>query len=65
MFWYDYLKHKFEEQLKLCYMDTGNFIVYIKTEDIYSGSAKKAETRFITRNFELDRPLPKVTTLIK
>ena len=29
-------------------MDTGNFIVYIKTEDIYSGSAKKAETRFIT-----------------
>ena len=48
MFWYDYLKRKFEEQLKLCYMDSGNFIVYIKTEDIYSGSAKKAETRFIT-----------------
>ena len=25
---------------KLCYMDTGSFTVYIKTEDIYSDIAK-------------------------
>ena len=28
-FWYDYVKPKFGEKLKLCYMDTGSFIVYI------------------------------------
>ena len=31
-------------------MDTDSFIVYIKTDD---------ETWFDTRNYELDRPLPK------
>ena len=34
-FWYDYLKPKYEEKVELCYIDTGSFIVYIKTEDIY------------------------------
>ena len=29
-FWYDYVKPKYEKA-KLCYMDTDNFIVYIKT----------------------------------
>ena len=30
-FWYDYLKPKYGEKVKLCYMDTNSFIVYIKT----------------------------------
>ena len=34
--------------MKKCYMDTDNFIVYIKTEDIYSDIAKDVETRFDT-----------------
>ena len=38
---------------KLCYMDTSSFIVYIKTEDIYSVIAKYIEAR------PLDRPLPR------
>ena len=29
-FWYDYVKLKYGEKAKLCYMDTGSFIVYIK-----------------------------------
>ena len=29
-FWYDYLKPKYQENAKLCYMDTDSFIVYIK-----------------------------------
>ena len=29
-FWYDYVKPKYDEKTKLCYMDTDNFIVYIK-----------------------------------
>ena len=40
-------------------MDTGSFIVYIKTKDIYVDIAKDVETRFGTSDYELDRPLPK------
>ena len=54
-FWYDYVKPKYGKNVKLCYMDTDGFIVYVKTEDI----AEDVETRFDTSKFELDRPLPK------
>ena len=46
--WYNYLKPKHREKLKLCYMDTERYTVYIKTEDIYSNISKDAETRFDT-----------------
>ena len=42
-------------------MDTESFMVYIKTEDIYSDIAKDVETRFDSSNCKLDRPLPKGT----
>ena len=29
-FWYDYVKPIYGEKVKLCYMDTVSFIVYIK-----------------------------------
>ena len=29
-FWYNYVKPKYGEKEKLCYMDTDSFIVYIK-----------------------------------
>ena len=63
-FWYDYVKPKYGEKAKLCYMDTNSFIVYIKTDDIYKDIAEDVETRFDTSNYELecnfiDRPLPK------
>ena len=32
-FWYDYLKPKYEDRVKLCYTDTDSFIIYYKTED--------------------------------
>ena len=54
-FLYDYVKSKYGEKAKSCYMDTDSFIVYIKTDDI----AKDVETRFDTSNYELDWPLPK------
>ena len=47
-FWYDYVKPKYSEKAKLCYMDTDSFIVYIKTYDIYKDIAKDIETRFDT-----------------
>ena len=58
-FWYDYVNPENGENGKLCYIDTDSFIVYIKTEDIYSNIAKDVKTRFDTSNYELYRPLPK------
>ena len=34
-FWCDYIKPKYQDNLKLCYMDEDSFIVHIKTEDFY------------------------------
>ena len=33
-FWHGYVKPKYGEKAKLCYMDTDSSIVYIKTDDI-------------------------------
>ena len=57
-FWYDNAEPKYGEKVKLCYMDTDSFIVYIKTDDIYRDIAEDVETRFDTSNDELDTPLP-------
>ena len=56
--WYDYVK-QYGENVKLCYMDTGSFIVHVKTDGVYKDIAEDVETRFETSNFEIDRPLPK------
>ena len=58
-FWYDYVKPKYGENAKLCYMDTDSFIVHVKADDIYKDIAEDIEIEFDTSNFELDRPLPK------
>ena len=47
-FWSDYVKPKYGEKAKLCYMDAGSFIVYLKTDGIYKNIAKDVETRFDT-----------------
>ena len=57
-FWYGYIKSKHGENVKLLY-NTGNFVVHVKTSDIYKDIADNVETSFDTTNFELDRPLPK------
>ena len=57
-FWYDYNKPKYQDNAKLCYMDTDNFIIHIKTEDVYEDIADDVEKRFDTSNYEVNRPLP-------
>ena len=52
-------KLKYGEKLKLCYIDTDSFTVYLKTEYIYKAIAEDIETRFDISDFELDRLLPK------
>ena len=51
-FWYDYVKPKYGENAKLCYMDTDSVIVHAKTADIYKDIAEDVETKFDTSNFE-------------
>ena len=57
-FWYDYMKPKYGNNVKLCYMDTDSFIMSIKTEDLYKGIANDVEKIFDMSNYEVDRPLP-------
>ena len=49
-FWYDYMKSKYREKVKLYYMDTYSFIFYIKTKDIYSDIKKDVKKIFDTLN---------------
>ena len=58
-FCYDYVKPKYVENVKLCYMNTGSFIVHVKTDDIYKDIAEDVEKRSDTSNFEMKTPLPK------
>ena len=57
-FWYDYMKPKYDDNVKLCYMDTDSFIMHIKTEDFYKDITHDVEKRFDTLNYEVNRPLP-------
>ena len=47
-FWYDYMKPKYNNDVKLCYMDTDSFIMNIKTNDFYKDIANGVENRFDT-----------------
>ena len=69
-FWYDYMKPKYGNNIKLCYMDTDSFIMNIKTNDFYEDFANDVENRFDTSNYEVNRPLPmaknkKIISLMK
>ena len=56
-FWYDYMKKKYGDMVKLCYMDTDSLIMNIKTKDFYKDVAQDVEERFDTSNYNVDRPL--------
>ena len=58
-FLYDYVKPKYDEKAKFCYLDTDSFIVYIKTDDNCKDITENVESRFDTSNYELYWPLPK------
>ena len=58
-FCYDYMKKKYGDMVKLCYMDTDSLIMNIKTKDFYKDIAQDVEERSDTSNYGVDRPLPK------
>ena len=57
-FWYDYMKTKYNDNVKLCYIDTDSFIMHIKTEDSYKDIANDVEKRFDISDYDVNRPLP-------
>ena len=57
-FWYDYMKPKYNDNVRLCYMDTDSFVMHIKTNDFYKAISGGVDKRFGTSNYEVKRPLP-------
>ena len=58
-FWYDYLKPKYNDKAKLCYMDTDSFVLNIFTEDFFEDINNDVERWFDTSNYDENdkRPL--------
>ena len=57
-FWYDYMKPKYNDNVRLCYMDTDSFVMNIKTNDFYKDIAHDVYNRFDTLNYGVNTPLP-------
>ena len=46
-FWCDYIKPNYRDKAKLCYIDTGNFAIHIRTtEDFYKDVTNDVEEWF-------------------
>ena len=59
-FWYDYIKTKYGDKAKLCYMDADSFTIHIETEDFYKDIANDVDRWFDTSACDKkdNRPLP-------
>ena len=57
-FWYNHMKPKYGNRVKLCYMYTDSLIMNIKTNDFYKDISYDVDKRFDTSNYECNRPLP-------
>ena len=50
--WYEYVKLKYEDRVKLCYTDTDSFIAHIMTEDFYRDIADDVKKWFNISNYD-------------
>ena len=59
-FWYDYLKPKYGDKVKLCYIDADSFIIHVETEDFYKYIANDVDKWFDRHGYNDNdnRPLP-------
>ena len=64
-FWYDYIKPKYGDRAKLCYMDTDSFIIHTITEDFYEDIANDVERWFDTSNYDKNDKRPLKTGINK
>ena len=51
-FGYDYIKLKYGDRAKLCYMGTDSFIIHIITEDFYEDIGDDVERQFDASNYD-------------
>ena len=51
-FWYDYIKPKYGDKARLCYMGTDSFIMLVQTDDFYIDISNDVERWFDTSNFD-------------
>ena len=58
-FWYEYLKPKYKEKIKLLYMDTDSFVLEIETDDFYKDTKDDLKEWFDTSKYNKDMVLPK------
>ena len=58
-FWNDYLKPKYQDNIKLCYMDTDSFILQIQADDFFKDINIDVNKWFDTSNYDKNdnRPL--------
>ena len=54
-FLYDYIKPKYQNNAKLCFMDTGSFIIHVKTEDFCKDITDDVKKRYDTSDCKVDR----------
>ena len=64
-FFYDYIKLKHKDNAKLCYMDTDNFIIHIKTEHLKKSIAHDVKKWFDTSNYNEDDKRPVLNGMSK
>ena len=51
-FWYEYLKPMYQNNIKLCYMDTDSFIIHIQTDDFLKDISKDVDKWFDTSRYD-------------
>ena len=64
-FWYEYIKPKYKEKAKLCYMDTDSFVINIFTEDLFENINNDVERWFDTSNYDKNDKRPLKTGINK
>ena len=59
-FWYDYLKPKYQDKVKLCYIDTDSYTLHIETNGFFADIANNVDEWFDTSKYDKNnnRPLP-------
>ena len=57
-FLYDYIKPKYGDRAKLCYMGTDSFVIYIKTKDFFEDISNDVERWFDTSNYDKNDKRP-------
>ena len=57
-FWYDYLKPKYNDKAKLCYMDTDSFVLNIFTKNVFEDIINDVERLFDTSNYDENDKIP-------